>query len=185
MLIATLAIAAMPPFAGFFSKDLILEAAYTSGHLVALAARPHHRRADSFYMFRLIFLTFHGESRVDPEKAHHVHESPPAMTIPLIVLAVLSVVGGWVGLPEGLLWGDAFARFLAPSVGAFAPIRARQLCDADLSVSLAARRCRNRPRLVSSTSTRPACRCSSRTRRVGAIRVLLNKYYVDELYDTI
>jgi NADH-quinone oxidoreductase subunit L len=73
-------------------------------------------------MFRLIFMTFHGESRVDPEKAHHVHESPPVMTIPLIVLAAFSIIGGWVGLPEGLLWGNKFAAFLAPSVGEFKPV---------------------------------------------------------------
>ena len=76
----------------------------------------------SFYMFRLIFLTFHGESRVDAEKEHHIHESPPVMTIPLMVLAALAVVGGWVGLPEGLLWGNKIGAFLAPSVGEFAPV---------------------------------------------------------------
>jgi NADH-quinone oxidoreductase subunit L len=68
----------------------------------------------SFYMFRLIFLTFHGVSRVEPEKEHHVHDSPPVMAIPLIVLAVLATVGDFVGLPDGLLWGNSFRRFLAP-----------------------------------------------------------------------
>ena len=72
-------------------------------------------------MFRLIFMTFFGESRVEPDKLHHIHESPAVMTIPLIVLAVLAAVGGWVGLPDGLLWGDAFARFLSPVVGNFKP----------------------------------------------------------------
>jgi NADH-quinone oxidoreductase subunit L len=67
-------------------------------------------------MFRLIFMTFHGESRVAPEKVYHLHESPPVMTLPLIVLAVLAITGGWVGLPDGVLWGDAFSRFLAPAV---------------------------------------------------------------------
>ena len=59
----------------------------------------------SFYMFRLIFMTFLGDSRVDPEKEHHIHESPAVMTIPLIVLAILAIVGGWVGLPGRIAVG--------------------------------------------------------------------------------
>ena len=89
MLIATLAISAIPPFAGYFSKDLVLEGAYASGHFWLWLIGVITAGITSFYMFRLIFMTFHGDSRVDPEKAHHVHESPPVMTIPLIVLAVL------------------------------------------------------------------------------------------------
>ena len=76
----------------------------------------------SFYMFRLIFLTFHGDSRVEADKAPHIHESPLVMTIPLMVLAALAVVGGLVGLPEGFLWGNKIGDFLAPSVGEFAPV---------------------------------------------------------------
>ncbi|MGH7838751.1 MAG: NADH-quinone oxidoreductase subunit L, partial [Candidatus Binataceae bacterium] len=116
MLIATLAISGVPPFAGFFSKDLVLESAYTSGHRGLWLLDVVTAGLTSFYMFRLIFLTFHGDSRVAPDKADHVHESPPVMTLPLIVLAVFSVIAGWVGLPDGFLWGDAFARFLAPAV---------------------------------------------------------------------
>jgi len=116
MLIGTLAISAVPPFSGYFSKDLILEGAFASGHgwlwLIAVVTAG----ITSFYMFRLIFMTFHGQSRLEPEKAHHVHESPAVMAIPLIVLAGFSIIGGWVGLPEWLLWGDAFKRFLAPIV---------------------------------------------------------------------
>src|SRR6185295_19768093 len=59
---------------------------------------------------------FEGPSRVDPEKAHHLHESPSTMTIPLVVLAVLSAVGGFIGLPHGLLWGDEVGHYLEPSV---------------------------------------------------------------------
>ena len=121
MLTATLAISAAFPFAGFFSKDLILEAAYQSGHNWLLAIGILTAGLTSFYMFRLIFMTFYGDSRVEEEKLHHVHESPPVMTIPLMVLALLSLVGGWVGLPEGVLWGNAFVRFLTPAVGAFHP----------------------------------------------------------------
>ena len=114
MLIATLAISAIPPFSGYFSKDMVLEGAYTSGHVWLWILGVVTAGITSFYMFRLIFMTFFGESRVDPEKADHLHEAPPAMTIPLIVLAVFATIGGWVGLPDWLLWGNAFKRFLAP-----------------------------------------------------------------------
>ena len=114
MLIATLAISAIPPFSGYFSKDMVLEGAYTSGHVWLWILGVVTAGITSFYMFRLIFMTFFGASRVDPEKADHIHEAPPAMTIPLIVLAVFATIGGWVGLPDWLLWGNAFKRFLAP-----------------------------------------------------------------------
>ena len=120
MLIATLAISAVPGFSGYFSKDLILEGAYESGHVWLWGLGVLTAGITGFYMFRLIFLTFFGDSRVEPDKAH-LHESPPSMTIPLVVLAIASAIGGWVGLPKGLLWGDAFARFLSPVVGNFHP----------------------------------------------------------------
>ena len=114
MLIATLAIAGIPPLAGFFSKDAILLSAfqipgghplYAIGLLTALLT--------SFYMFRLIFLTFHGKQRYD-EHHVHVHESPWSMLGPLVILAVLSIIGGWLAAPA--LWGgpDYFTSFLAP-----------------------------------------------------------------------
>jgi NADH-quinone oxidoreductase subunit L len=114
MLIATLAIAGIPPLAGFFSKDSILLSAfqiegghplYAIGLLTALLT--------SFYMFRLIFLTFFGKPRYD-EHHVHVHESPWSMLGPLVVLAVLSVVGGWLAAPALLGGPDYFASFLAP-----------------------------------------------------------------------
>jgi NADH-quinone oxidoreductase subunit L len=111
MFVATLAISAVPPFSGFFSKDLILEAAYNSGHVWLWLLGVITAGFTSFYMFRLLFLTFFGASRVEPDKLAHTHESPPVMTIPLIVLAVLAAVGG---LPAG-----AFLRFLTPVVGGF------------------------------------------------------------------
>ena len=125
MLIATLAIAGIPPFAGFFSKDSILLNAfqnsggdhllYLFGLLTALLT--------SFYMFRLIFLTFHGKPRYD-EHHVHVHESPWSMLGPLVALAVLSLIGGWVAAPA--LWGgrDYFADFLGPVFGSAEAARA-------------------------------------------------------------
>src|SRR6202790_4202796 len=132
MFIATLAIAALPPFSGYFSKDLILEAAYESGHWWLWFLGVITAGLTSFYMFRLIFMTFFGESRVEPDKEHHVHESPAVMTIPLIVLDILAAVGGLVNLPGGILLGNAFVRFLPPVVGTFKPI----LEEVDISRSL-------------------------------------------------
>ena len=118
MFIATMAIAGIPPLAGFFSKDSILFSAfqreggwhslYFVGLLTALFT--------AFYMFRLVFLTFWGKPRFD-EHHVHVHESPWSMLGPLVVLAVLSVIGGWVAAPA--LWGgkDYFTGFLAPVFG--------------------------------------------------------------------
>ena len=119
MFIATLAIAGIPPFAGFFSKDSILYAAYVReggrhplyfvGLLTALLT--------AFYMFRLIFLTFKGAPRYDEHKVH-VHESPWSMLGPLVVLAILSVIGGLMAAPALLGIGpDYFANFLAPVFG--------------------------------------------------------------------
>jgi NADH-quinone oxidoreductase subunit L len=117
MFIATLAIAGIPPLAGFFSKDSILFSAfqtpgghplYVVGLLTALLT--------SFYMFRLVFLTFWGPPRYDEHKVH-VHESPWSMLGPLCILAVLSVIGGWLAAPA--FWGgkDYFTEFLAPVFG--------------------------------------------------------------------
>ena len=117
--IACAAIAGVPFFAGFFSKDAILYQAFTSehGHPVLWAMGVAGAVLTAFYMFRLLFMTFFGEIRADPHTAEHVHESPASMTVPLVILAVLSIVGGWVGLPAGFLWGDLFGHFLEPVVG--------------------------------------------------------------------
>jgi NADH-quinone oxidoreductase subunit L len=116
MLVATLAIAGIPPLAGFFSKDEILSASFATGHYVVWATGTLGAILTAFYMFRLYILCFRGESRVSHEAEHHLHESPPVMIAPLVALAVLSVVGGWIGLPfqEG---GHALARWLEPVFG--------------------------------------------------------------------
>jgi NADH-quinone oxidoreductase subunit L len=115
MLIATLAIAGIFPFAGFLSKDLILGKAYEKDALL-WAIGYFTAGMTAFYMFRLIFMTFHGESRVDHEVEHHIHESPRSMLVPLVVLAGLSIAGGWVAWPEILGGNSAFIRFLEPVV---------------------------------------------------------------------
>jgi NADH-quinone oxidoreductase subunit L len=111
MLMGTLAIAGTPGFSGFFSKDEILDEALRVspilGWLGVLAAG-----MTSFYMFRLIFLTFFGTERYD-EHHVHVHESPKNMTVPLVVLAILSVCGGWMAAPEFFGGVNHFEQFLA------------------------------------------------------------------------
>jgi NADH-quinone oxidoreductase subunit L len=187
MLIATLAIAGIPPLAGFFSKDAILFGAYTipGGHplyaLGLLAAL-----LTSFYMFRLIFLTFKGKPRYDEHKVH-VHESPWSMLGPLVVLAVLSVVGGWLAAPAFGGGPDYFANFLAPVFGgreaidAAGEAAAHQLelilagvafGTALLGLLIAWWLYLNKPEKADglAKSLKPA------------YTFLLNKYYVDELY---
>jgi NADH-quinone oxidoreductase subunit L len=111
----TLAIAGIPPFAGFFSKDEILWAALSSpaGGVATYVLALLTAFLTAFYMFRLIFLTFFGEARYDEHKVH-VHESPKPMLVPLMILAALSIGGGWVAAPAAL-WGgrDYFERFLS------------------------------------------------------------------------
>lgn len=99
MLIGTIAISGIPPFSGFFSKDEIL--AHVFEHNVVLWFFAMLASIlTAFYMFRMLYVTFYGKFRGTHEQEHHLHESPPAMTIPLIILAFLSIVGGVLGLPE-------------------------------------------------------------------------------------
>jgi NADH-quinone oxidoreductase subunit L len=113
--VGAIAIAGIPPFAGFWSKDGILADAFKSGHYILWFMGVVGAFMTAFYMFRLIYMTFYGTSRVDPEVLHHVHESPPIMTVPLIILAILSVVGGLIlGVPPEHGW---IHRFLGAVVG--------------------------------------------------------------------
>ena len=112
-IVAWLAISGIPPFAGFFSKDEILAKAFAYSPIVwvfgALGAV-----LTAFYMSRLVFLTFFGKFRGGEELEHHIHESPPVMTIPLSILAILSAIGGFVGVPELLGGSNQFEHFLEP-----------------------------------------------------------------------
>ncbi len=105
MLFATIAISGIPPFAGFFSKDEILGKAFAfpfypmAGKVIWFLGTVG-AGVTAFYMFRLIIMTFHGKFRGTEEQAHHVHESPFNMTIPLMILATFSLIGGWFGIPE-------------------------------------------------------------------------------------
>jgi NADH-quinone oxidoreductase subunit L len=121
MFVATLAIAGIFPFAGFFSKDAILWETWSReggayrflwyiGYATALMT--------AFYMFRLMYLTFHGRPRMSHDVEHHIHESPASMTVPLVTLALCAIVAGWLGWPQSLGGSDRFTKFLEP---VFAP----------------------------------------------------------------
>jgi NADH-quinone oxidoreductase subunit L len=131
-LIATFAIAGVPLLAGFFSKDAILAAVYESHFSRApwlpkllWTAALFTAGLTAFYMFRLVSLAFYGKFRGTPEQDAHVHESPRSMTVPLVILALLSVVGGWIGIPI-LRGGDRIGGFLAPVIPALAGAHATE-----------------------------------------------------------
>ncbi|MGN6802513.1 MAG: NADH-quinone oxidoreductase subunit L [Ginsengibacter sp.] len=112
--IATLAISGIPPFAGFFSKDEILSAAFAQSPVLYILGFAG-ALLTAFYMFRLMAMTFAGNFRGTEEQEHHLHESPSAMTIPLMILALLSAVGGFLGLPEIMVKdGNLIGNFLSP-----------------------------------------------------------------------
>ncbi|MDP8225916.1 MAG: NADH-quinone oxidoreductase subunit L [Candidatus Lernaella stagnicola] len=124
-LIATLAIAGLPPLSGFFSKDEILWKAFST-HLSGVPQTINYivyglglltACMTAFYMFRALFLAFFGESRMEPDIEAHVHESPKVMTLPLVALALLAMVGGLVGIPHVLGGGAHFENWIAQTVG--------------------------------------------------------------------
>jgi NADH-quinone oxidoreductase subunit L len=112
--IACVAIAGIPPFSGFFSKDEILAAAFSVNPLLYIIG-VGGALLTAFYMFRLLSLTFAGKFRGTQEQLHHLHERPPAITFPLICLAILSAIGGLVGIPEIFMKnGNKLGDFLSP-----------------------------------------------------------------------
>ncbi|MBT9171357.1 MAG: NADH-quinone oxidoreductase subunit L [Actinobacteria bacterium] len=120
MLIASLSIAGVPGFAGFFSKDKILWLAYSGQNPVGKfvwAIGTVVAFLTAFYSFRLIFLTFHGKFRGTHEQEHRLHESPKVMTIPLMILCIGAIASGWVGIPHLLGGGAHFMEFLKPVLG--------------------------------------------------------------------
>ena len=112
-LAGALALAGFPLLSGFFSKDEILASAFASGHYVLWVLGLLTAALTAFYIFRGVFLTFHGEPR---DHTLHPHESPPVMTVPLVALALLAIIGGYVGLPT-VLGANWFGQFLAPVFG--------------------------------------------------------------------
>jgi NADH-quinone oxidoreductase subunit L len=184
-LVGALAIAGVPGLAGFFSKDEILAAAWASGNKLAWGLGVLGALLTAFYIFRLIFLTFFGRERMDHETAHHIHESPAVMLVPLTILAGLSALGGYLGLPRVLGGGAWFGRFLASSVGEheahlgtgtelalMAVSTAVALAGIGLAYFIYVRR-----------DGAPARRLADRM--PGLYRLAAGKYFVDEAYERI
>jgi NADH-quinone oxidoreductase subunit L len=211
-LIGALAIAGVPPLAGFFSKDEILYETFSEGHAILWIIGALTSLLTATYMFRLVFLTFHGEphkvgagpqtvgagfSRLDtpvhPKEeepvahaghGHHLHDAPPAMAMALVILAIGSVVAGFIGVPGHSVLGE----WLAPALtvpGATQEAAAHDEAGLELTlmivstliafagIALATLFFLKRRELADAVS-----------RRYWAVhRILLNKYYVDELYD--
>jgi NADH-quinone oxidoreductase subunit L len=193
--IATLAISGVPPLAGFFSKDAILAASYEGPlgkpFLYWLAAITAGLTA--FYMFRALFLTFHGRSRLMPELKRHAHESGPAMTRPLLVLAFFSIVAGWISLPHALGGGEWFHHYLAPVFGSSETVL-KSAAALDAAHALSPLALVAISLLFAGTGIAvsywfylraPEAPNSLAARFRGAYRVLVNKYYVDEIYHAL
>jgi len=206
--IATLAIAGIPGLSGFFSKDEILWQAFSSSHghfllwLVAAVAAG----MTAFYMFRALFMTFFGQSRVDEHAAHHLHESPKIMTVPLMVLAVLSVIGGYIGVPHVLGGANHIHEFLAPVLGGGAePAKAHAgisiLSQAWASSGEAGGHSATLELIMMVVSVvialigigiaylfyvkNPALPKLLAEKWKGLYKLVFNKYYVDELYEIL
>ena len=113
-LLSTLAIAGIPPFSGFFSKDEILWKAFSGGHVIVWFVAVCAAAMTAFYMFRSVYMTFDGESRADEHTQHHLHESPWAMVVPLIILAALATFSGFLNVPHALFGDARFDGWLAP-----------------------------------------------------------------------
>ena len=187
-LIGTLAISGIFPFAGFFSKDEILWKALNQGGFVFWVVGAVAAFMTATYMFRAVFMTFHGKSRVDHEVAHHLHESPGMMTGPLIILAVLSIVGGFIGFPIVEGWNQ-FGEFLSPvfavppkvaeaahhSAGFEVGMMVVSIIIAVLGILSAYRMYIQKPGLPDRLAERYSI----------PYQMIANKYWMDEIYDFV
>jgi NADH-quinone oxidoreductase subunit L len=176
-LIGCIAIAGVPPFSGFFSKDEILAAAYAK-HPIYWFLGVTGAAMTAFYMFRLYATTFLGQFRGTEEQAHHVHESPISMTLPLIILAVLSAVGGAMGVPEILGGQHWLGHHLSSIVGETSPLHLSHttewiLMGSSVTIALVA--------LLIAISKYSKKADGEAQTALG--KFLYNKWLVDELYD--
>ncbi len=188
-LAGSLAIAGIFPLAGFFSKDEILFEAFLARGPLVWALGLGGALLTAFYMFRLMALTFYGESRLDPHA--HPHEAPPSMAVALVVLAVLSVIGGWVGIPfiEG---GNRFGTFLAPVFADAEHIaltadhghasHGLELGLAGISLAVAVAGILLG---LAAYLWRPALATALRARFAGLHKLFANKWYWDEIYQAV
>jgi NADH-quinone oxidoreductase subunit L len=174
----------VPPFSGFFSKDEILAHAYEHSSLLWFFGMTASMLT-AFYMFRLLFLTFFGSFRGTDEQYHHLHESPPAMTLPLIILAILSVVGGLIGLPE--LWH--MPNFISEHLNSIILRKNPAALNHETEWTLMF------IAIGAAAATIYATYVIYRQKRILPLeendempvvqKTIYNKYYVDEIYDTI
>jgi len=188
MMIGTIAIAGLPPFSGFFSKDEILAHVYEHNKVFWLIA-VIGAVFTAFYMFRMMYLTFSGSFRGTTDQEHHLHESPASMTIPLIVLAILSALGGLIGIPAVLGGGHWLESFLAPVFEVSASKTSAITLDHTTEYILMA---------VSVTAALIAMvfaysryvkqghiPADDRTDRGLLARLSYNKFYIDEIYNSL
>ena len=186
-LIGTLAISGVPPFAGFFSKDEILAKAHMHSELLFFLLSVTSV-ITAIYMFRLFFLTFFGTFRGTHDQEHHLHESPAVITVPLVILAVLSTLGGFLGLPAVFTEHHLFGNYLAPVLSTPAvtslaePSHFFEYMLMGISVVALVL-------IIYMTYDRFAKKeivpSLSEAEFKPWYRVLYHKYYIDELYDRI
>jgi len=182
--IACLAIAGIPPFSGFFSKDEILNAAYASNPLLYFIG-VGGALLTAFYMFRLLALTFAGKFRGTDEQLHHVHESNVTITIPLIILAILSAFGGFVGIPgifakNGHKLGDFLSPVFAHSSQVIAENSVSHQTELILMISSAILII-----IVSIWAWSKYKKYSGVEEESSFGKAIKNKFYVDEAYNMI
>jgi NADH-quinone oxidoreductase subunit L len=195
-LVATLAISGIPLLSGFFSKDEILWKAFSSdhGHPLLWVVGFITAGLTAFYMFRLVYLTFYGGERMSAEAKQHLHESPRSMTVPLMILAVLSIIGGFVGMPHVFGVANYFEEWLEPvmaggHISTPELARAAQGSDPGMEVLLMALSVLLvlgaiwLARYYYDKNTAAVGRL--RERFSGTHRLLLNKYYIDEVYGAV
>jgi NADH-quinone oxidoreductase subunit L len=187
-LIATLAISGVPFTAGFFSKDLILWQTYSGPHgstglwLIGWVTAG----MTAFYMFRQFFMVFHGNSRVDEHVKAHIHESPPAMTIPLVILALGSIFAGWLGAPE-YLWGSRWDHWFQPVFGGVHEGTHGSLAE-EINLTLMTLGIGGLGFVLAYVAYARPSQLPDRLAALaggGGYRLLLHRYYIDELYDFV
>ena len=184
-LLGCVAIAGMPPFSGFFSKDEILAGAFAQNPVLWIAG-VLTAFITAFYMFRLYAMTFMGKFRGTHEQEHHLHESPAAITFPLIILAILAVIGGWIGIPEVFMHGGhRLEAFLEPVFAQSNAIAAKHEMSHATEYMLMGISVAGALIALLYAWNKFSKYEKKDIEETGIGKVLANKWYVDELYDSI
>ena len=184
-LLACLAITGIPPFSGFFSKDEILTAAFAKNPIYYFVG-VGGALMTAFYMFRVYTLTFLGNFRGTQEQQHPIHESPSAMTIPLIILAFLSVVGGLAGIPEVFANNaHSLEHFLAPIFAESAKLAGHHHLEASQEYLMMGGSTVAIILIILFTMNRYKKYQATGEETTGLSKLIEHKWYVDELYDSL